>query len=95
VARAIKMRATLPLLRRARRLSLEDVAAKVGASATTVCRWERGLSMPPSPAAERYADVLGISQRQLNRLLVKARDERSAMRRAAAPEADADAPVAL
>lgn len=41
------------------RLSLAEVGESVGASPTTIWRWEKGERMPHGDAAMRYADLLG------------------------------------
>lgn len=47
-------------LRELRHLTLREIAAAVGASSSTVHRWEQGECAPRSVHALRWADVLGI-----------------------------------
>ncbi|MET9762056.1 helix-turn-helix transcriptional regulator [Streptomyces sp. NPDC006372] len=44
-----------------RRLTLREIADSVGASVSTVHRWEQGTAAPRSAAALRLADVLDIT----------------------------------
>ncbi|MFE5218415.1 MULTISPECIES: helix-turn-helix domain-containing protein [unclassified Streptomyces] len=44
-----------------RRLTLREIADTVGASVSTVHRWEQGAAAPRSAAALRLADVLEIT----------------------------------
>jgi transcriptional regulator with XRE-family HTH domain len=46
------------MVRLSNALSLQDVAGKIGASPTTVLRWERQQRVPHGEAAERWALLL-------------------------------------
>jgi putative transcriptional regulator len=45
----------------ARRESRTALAAAVGVSESTACRWERGTSIPNAEMLSRLADALGCS----------------------------------
>ena len=45
-------------IREAAHLSLDEVAASVGVSASAVCRWELGQRLPRGDAALRYGRLL-------------------------------------
>ena len=46
--------------RRTLRLTLQELAAVVGVSTSTIHGWESGRSAPRGPNALRWADALGI-----------------------------------
>lgn len=69
------MKPTLRLLRLKNDWPLKYVAEQVGVDANTISRYERGLVMPASQTAERYAKILGITQRKLNELLSEAQEQ--------------------
>lgn len=48
-------------LRVVRRLTLREIADAVGASTSTVHRWEQGVTPPRGAAALRLAEVLEIT----------------------------------
>jgi transcriptional regulator with XRE-family HTH domain len=75
----VAVRVTLRLLRQAKHLSLKAVGAMVGVSDNTISRWERGVYQPSSVEAERYAAALGVTQRQVNRLLATMRGKDAAV----------------
>ena len=52
-------------------LSLAEVAASVGATRSSVSRWERGETAPRSPAALRYVAEI----KRLHRLAARVPDE--------------------
>jgi transcriptional regulator with XRE-family HTH domain len=62
--------------------TLRDVARMCGVSAETVRLWESGATLPDTLHGQRYAEVLGITQAQLNEFL-------AALRRAGKKEAAA------
>jgi DNA-binding transcriptional regulator YiaG len=45
-------------LRVGKRLSLSDIAVPVGASVSTIFRWERGQRVPHGERAVRYLEIL-------------------------------------
>ncbi|MER6601819.1 helix-turn-helix domain-containing protein [Streptomyces parvus] len=47
--------------RKARHLSLKEVAESIGTSRSTLHRWETGTVTPSAANALRWADVLGVA----------------------------------
>ena len=55
-------------LKKARRsagLTQRELAEKVGASASTVYKWEAGLALPSVPTVRHLAEVLNVSLENL------------------------------
>lgn len=50
-------------------LSQREAAKRLGVSANTVARWERGDAVPTSARADALRDLLGISRRRIGELV--------------------------
>ncbi|WP_443079989.1 helix-turn-helix domain-containing protein [Streptomyces sp. P9-A2] len=48
-------------LREARHIGLRELARTIGASPSTVSRWETGISQPRGAVALKWAAVLGLA----------------------------------
>lgn len=59
----------LRALRRRKRLTLPEVAASIGASPSTISRWEGSLTHPSVETLSRYLDWLGASDEEKRTLL--------------------------